>query len=417
MKTQSLPSTFKVGILAAAIASTAACAPNNNTTRTVSIHSSATTAAARAEDIALAGEQLMSAKSFVYADTAFHLALEHDPKNARAGFYSKLLAPVMKLRGIATRARPLMTKEERERQDQSLAQYPDSAIRMFLTDGREDIRSEKEIQELLDQVIEGFDSFREHLKATKTQTLTLNVPAVVYSEQIRKVSESCAVKRVTEGSYELTNCDFNFRLRIDVNRADKEVLQQIVSGYQIFLSVANAYRMDGILGEKKKLNEKLVSAKGSEIQAYLMSQPNWGVLRESKYLTSVLSMGRDAVTGVRWLQANQTENCPKGETVKGQRAGNLFEDGLCVDSTTKVTKAIHLAEKILSGEIFQTEKVAVRPAALFENPIRDLKSQLPIEADKCGRVLSAADPTLGGLFPNGDVEKAVDSQCEAGIEE
>lgn len=402
----------KAVILAALVAATTACS-NGSNTRTVDTVSTASTAQARAEEIAVAGETLLSAEWFVTANSAFQMALENDPNNARALFYSKLLAPVMKLKGIAVRMRPLMSKAEREKQDAAIAENPNSEIKAFLIDGKEDLRSEKDVQALLDEVITGFDEFRTHLKATKNQTLTLNSFGDLRERRMNAVANSCRVKQVSETRFEVGNCDFSTALKINVNRADKEALQQIVAGYQIALSVANAYRMDGVVGVRRSSP----SSKAKDVQQYLMNQPNWGVLRNSKYLTSILDMGRDAIAGVRWLQAHQTLACPKGQGVARQRAGRVFEDGVCVSTDSATNQAIAIAENILSGGIYQDKNVAIRPAAILERPIQDLKTQLPIEADKCGRIVKAADPTFGGWFPNGDIDQAFASTCEQGNEQ
>ncbi len=107
----------------------------------------------KAEAIAEAGEQLIGTRSFVYANDVFETALKIDPTNRRAQFYHRSLAPSMALKGIATRVRPLLDEKAKLEMEVNLANYPDSGVKRFLTDGREDLKSEKDIQVLIDAYI------------------------------------------------------------------------------------------------------------------------------------------------------------------------------------------------------------------------------------------------------------------------
>jgi hypothetical protein len=369
----------------------------------------------KAEALALAGEQLMVGGAFMYADRTLDVALAIDKDNARANFYKKLVAPAMRMKGIFTRVRPLLTETARQQLDDGLKQSPNGALKSFLTEGSEDLRSEREVQALMDGFIQDLNSLRLFLKTTKSQELVLNLPSEYQSGRMQEIYNHCQWSEPSPQVYEST-CDLSDAFTFSMNRADKEALQQMISGYQVYLSIANAYSLDGMIA-LSKIDDATKTP--SFVQNYLKSNPHWGVLRHSELLSSIVTMGNDAVTGVRWAQANQKSLCPAGEEKYRSRKGNLFEQGICIANTEKTTQILAMASQVLAGGIVKmptsnsNETVDVRPAQILAAPIRDLKAQLPVVTDECGRLVSMPDRTIGGLLPNGDAQKLFPSNCGA----
>lgn len=417
MKTQNLKSVLKTLTLASLTAGLAACGENAAPVKhridinSLSAHAMPETAA---ENLALAGEQLMSANSLVYADRVFDAALEKNRENARALFYKKALAPVMALKGIATRARPVLTTAKRADLDSALHRLPESGAKTYLTVGAPDIQSEKDAQAVIDDVIKGMNDFREYLKTSKGEEITINAPEYLHAKTLERASRTCAAQEISNGVFELANCDLTQAYRVTLNRADKEALQQIVAGYQAYFSLLNAYRMDGAI-ELTRIRRKH-DVKPSFVQSFLLSQPEWGALRDPQLLNSVLDMGADATKGIRWIQANQARLCPSGIEQDRSRVGALFHKGLCVRNDSATNHSIAIAETLLGGGttgiLAESGKtVQTRPSALLSNPIRNLKSQLPIKKDACNRLVYAPDATIGGYLPNGDLNELFQNKC------
>src|SRR5687768_15532354 len=61
-----------------------------------------------AEELALAGEQLISPATFMLAQKTFNMSLTKDPNNKRAQFYTAMLKPWMASRGLAVRLKPVI---------------------------------------------------------------------------------------------------------------------------------------------------------------------------------------------------------------------------------------------------------------------------------------------------------------------
>ncbi|HRK02403.1 MAG TPA: hypothetical protein PLH57_07025, partial [Oligoflexia bacterium] len=54
-------------------------------------------------------------------------------------------------------------------------------------------------------------------------------------------------------------------------------------------------------------------------------------------------------------------------------------------------------------EIGEPVEILMDVTALFRDPSRDLKSLLPNKFNRKGHAISYPDPTMGGLFPDGDL--------------
>lgn len=65
-------------------------------------------ASMKADELADAGEQLVSPYTFMLSDKVFDMALEKDPSNKKAQFYKAFVKRMMVLKGIVKRIAPLM---------------------------------------------------------------------------------------------------------------------------------------------------------------------------------------------------------------------------------------------------------------------------------------------------------------------
>jgi hypothetical protein len=411
--------TIKASLLCAAVLGIVGCTPSHDKKPlqidVASLYKTNETPAQKAEHLALAGEQLMNGGAFMFADKTLDVALAIDSSNPRATFYKRLLAPVMRFKGIMTRVRPMLSQPERDNLQKGIDESPDSALKTFITDGAEDIRSEKDAQVLLDGFIQDLNAFRAYLKTTKAQELVLNLPTALQEQRLSEIWRKCQWSETSPQVYQST-CDMRDAFTFKLNRADKEALQQSVAGYQVYLSIANAYSMDGMIA----LGEIDGATKNQPdfIQNYLKSNPQWGLLRHPELLSSIVTMGNDAITGIRWAQANQSTLCPAGRDEFRSRKGNLFENGICVKTSNEIGRILVIAHSALNGEILNVglndgsnETIAVRPAQLLTSPIRDLKAQLPIVTDECGGLVSMPDKSVGGVLPNGDAHRLFEAKC------
>lgn len=132
---------------------------------TAIIENTKLTLAEKAEELALAAEQLVGDTSFMYADTVAETALTIDATNKRAQLIRALVGPAMATKGALERVKPIANrnKESKEQYDKFLADLekaPNHALKTFLFAGKADIKTEKDVQNFIGGIVSAFDRLR-----------------------------------------------------------------------------------------------------------------------------------------------------------------------------------------------------------------------------------------------------------------
>lgn len=390
---------------------------------TKSIMASDAPASSKAEQLALAAEQLLTPSGFIYADMVLDMALKLDPNNKRAGLYKSFLASSMATKGILSRIQPLAAKDPKMKKklEDMIAKMQEGSLKKFLLDGKPDIKNEKDVQAFADSVINGMGKFRQFLKKNKNLEIELNINDYMSVANRSYSYESyCNTYQTSEGNYE-SNCwvneedsTNNIASKISLNRADIEALQHITAGYQIYGSILNSYSVSGAI--KVAQNNVNTTKSTQEIWDELARNAEFGNLRNDVF-SRIPELGSDAIMGVRWALAAQDELCPAGEETSDSRPGTLFGNGICIKQEgDQIEKALEMVELALKGQRLPVKvgntEMEIDTAAITANPIKDLKALKPV-FNECSKLESVSDDTLNGVFPNGDVNEAlnVSSDC------
>ena len=134
------------------------------------IDNEALTPEQKSDELTTAGEMLFTPESFFLADRVFAEALALNPENKKAELYREMIKPMLNLKGILTRVKPLMAKDEVENAN-FLRNYNNedlirrsSLLDQFLKDGEENISTESELQDFIDTQITAYDSLRVYLR-------------------------------------------------------------------------------------------------------------------------------------------------------------------------------------------------------------------------------------------------------------
>jgi hypothetical protein len=377
----------------------------------------------KAEQLALAAEQLLTPSGFIYADMILDQALKLDPANKRAGLYKAFLAAPMSTKGILARIKPLAERDLKTKKqlEDLIAKLPAGNYKNFLLDGKGDITNESGVQAFADSVINGLGKLREFAKANKNLEITLNVNDYITKPEVYEYHwSSCRTYPDSQGNYttECNNDDFVSRnqapAQFSMNRGDFEAVQHIAAGYQIYGSLLNSYGLNGAINVAKNAGENPKPA--SQIWKELARDADFGKLRNDVF-SKIPQLGSDAIIGVRWAMSLQNQLCPAAHAESGSRPGMLMASGICINGEPSVIEeTLKMAELALSGGRLPvrlgTNDTEVAPKALLDSPIQDLKELKPA-FNKCGKLTSIANDSLNGLFPNHDVNDtlAQNSDC------
>ncbi|MBC7372080.1 MAG: hypothetical protein H7326_10970 [Bdellovibrionaceae bacterium] len=366
-----------------------------------------------ASGLADAAEQLVGPYSFMLADKVFDAALEKDANNMKAQFYKALLKRMMIFKGIATRVRPVIkTNGNIAQLDKSVKDFPESALKTFLLEGKEDLQKPSNIITILAEYKNAVNDFRKFTKLHADLELTLNLNPLLFQKQItEEATDACSVIANPDKSVTVS-CDYSKAAQKKINSADMVVLSQMAAGEVLYLSMYTAYDVDALadLAADKSLEGK----SAEQILARLKSMPTVAGLRKDQSLSTIPTLGADFVAAYQWAMKYQGNLCAKGEGKKN-RPGFLVNQGVCVQHSTEADQSIAMLNAALSSAISmpvrnargeEVSQIRVNVAGFLKNPPQDLKMLLPETVNAEGKVTSfGPDKTLGGLFPDGDVER------------
>jgi hypothetical protein len=379
--------------------------------------------AEKSDQLARAGELLAQSSGFPLADVVIDQALAIDANNKVAQFYKAFLADKMALRGILVRVKPLVANnaESLAQLNETIAKMPNGALKDFLLDGQEDLRTEKDVQAFVDSLHDGREQLREFLKANKNSEITIRLADTVAAAAIESATRDCAVREVESGVYEgSAGCDLSSATEVKMNRADMEALQQIIAGVQVYSSLLNSYDLSGSIETAKKMQNQQ-NPTNKAVYAELAKNADFAKVRKPEQLRKIVELGVDAISGIRWAAQAQSELCPQGEDAKEQRKGYLFSDGICIrqqNGETSLESVLQQVELALSGRPMEVElegqKTEIVPALALTNPVADLKDLRP-RFNNCDKIQSVADSSLNGIFPNDDLNAflALGSSCSS----
>jgi hypothetical protein len=372
-------------------------------------------ASMKADELADAGEQLVSPYTFMLSDKVFDMALEKDPSNKKAQFYKAFVKRMMVFKGIAKRIAPMIdTANPRQKTDYERfkKQFPESPLKTFLLDGPEDIKTYSQLATVLSDYNSALNDFRKFLKLNAGLELTLNLNPYIFEKEIsEEMARSTTVTHGPEGQIDV-QWEIAGVAQKKVNAADLIALRQITGGEMIYWSMYTSYDLSTM--EEITKNQKLKTMTPPEVLAYYKSLPSIAKLNPGQTLSLIPELGSDFSASVKWAQQYQDRLCPKGENARNQRKGFLFNAGICVNSTSESDKSLAMLDQILGGiytqpilddQDQQVDQIRVNLVGFLRNPPQDLKSLLPDAVDQEGQATRWSDNTFGGLFPDGDINK------------
>lgn len=376
----------------------------------------------KAEEIALAAENLLAAASYQEANELAEQALNLDPKNLRAAFVKVSVAPLLVIKGIFTRVTPLAQKSGSLLKSLELKlaalelRSSSSQFHHFILDGVPDIDSEDKLQLVINDLIEALDQLRLFAKNNKSQTLTVKNNALIANQLLDNYVEACEVKIIeSKLKYELVCPEDKSRNEVQFNRADFELIQHQVAGRIADLSILSAYDFTGSVVAHNEKTKDSSTMTHQQFYEKLLQNKQFGTLKNSSNLIKIKDLGLDAIPALVWGSQNQAEICPTGNLTSSQnRPGMFFVKGFCMDPTW-VAPLVNIYTTIFNGNSFKAEtysqdnsgkvtgKFDVIYMKLFNEPLRDVRSLGLMQFDNCGQLADVEEPTMGGMFPNKDV--------------
>jgi hypothetical protein len=372
----------------------------------------------KAEELAKAAEQLLSAEGLVEANQIADLALKEDPQNFRAQFIKKISQVYLTQKGLVVRLKPLAEKHPELLlaynnfvEDAKKSENEAPGLNRFLNDGKPDIQTEKDFQEFIDTLSMAFEELRLFAKANLDKELIIKNNGYLFKDLASRYARACEIKTTANLEYELICPPNATRFYVTLNRADFEGIQFASTWYVIALAVMNSYDITGSVDVMQNYPLATRNQNAQKIYDDLVKKEKLGLLRSPVSLQQIKGLGQEAVVTLRWAMANQSTLCPYGSDSYRNRVGTAMPGGVCMSGMFK--PFVDTLADFYSGTPVartasrngQSYTARVNYTAFFDNPAADLRKLGPWKYDSCGSIREVGDPTLGGILPDADANK------------
>ncbi len=361
-----------------------------------------------ADELVTSAEQLVGPTTFMLAYRLSKMALEKDPENLKAQFYTKLLSRFEAFRGFYVRITPLLEPEQKARVENDIKNLPTSPLKTFLTDaqGGAQLRNSDDVQDMYAQYLTAVADFYQLLKDKEDSKFEIYLNPLIFEQEIRsELSKNCALVEDNASKLVVECQSVNIAVK-KLNIADMIALRQIAAGEMLYGMFLNSYSLSGASEyAKAHKNEKQTT---QQVVTGLFQNGKFGLLKSSNLLPKMIKIGSDSSAAISWAMQYQESVCP-ANTTADKRPGYLFKKGLCVTDKNAADKAVQLIQLALKGAMpvevrsNQLSSVNVDVFAWSRNPIQDLRSIEPTSYSADGRVQSFKDNSLGGIFVDRNV--------------
>jgi hypothetical protein len=363
-------------ILASLVLTAVACAPSGGTrgksgdpaAPTNYDHLNAEEKAAMSEVLTDEAEEKLTFTTLHELKPQFEEAVKLGKGNVRAKFWLEIMNPLLKMRGILNRIRPLYLQQEHgmERYQilvRGLEQTSSSDYRRFLTESdnsgsaeTREIHTDKEFRLWMDEVIVSLNQLRLFLKENKDRTIQLRVPQKwMFGDSAPEKHLEKQDGRCGAFSFMFTRvaaCSNTGMVTFKVNRADLEGIQYFVSAQMFQLSVLYAFNLNPIV-----MFDGFANRSTKDVVRMLTKGYDGSLLHRNR-----INIGKDLLP--EWLAAqkyfisSQSELCRTGDYSTQNRPGYLFSTGYCLErhNSDVDRKAIAIVETLIAGQPIEVEQ-------------------------------------------------------------
>jgi hypothetical protein len=351
----------------------------------------------------------------------FQLALEIDPDNKKALFYSSFSGMLMSMEGIVARGEELIggPEELNNIKNEMETNGTPQGITDFIFNKKSDaslISSFQEIKRFIQvDVVNAFDAAIVSMgKIDGEVTLVISVS----KEKVDDIENNC--QSLSENVSKYVNCILEVGEEYEISpksvtldAVDIKILTAGLRAYSIIGKIVTAYSIEGL----KDLGDE-ISASGitTDKQAHdiLIKYENFLTLEDDHKLGDVVDSLKSIVEIGMDLESLNNQFCDTSS-----RESNLISDTICFEDGVRDEmqsildsmsgpQSVVLGKNGAGGEV----SIMINVPAYLSNPVQDLKDFSPNSFDGNGKGSFTGNhillPDVNGLFPNGDLEAKLD---------
>lgn len=352
----------------------------------------------------------------VHANDLFNKALNLDPTNNKALFYSAFTEILMAFEGAAERTKSMHSDPEDYKKFVNKLtnelKYPEFINFVIGKSNQSEIKNIQELKRFFQtEIINAFEKAGE-----KFEKITGDVDLILSNYKSEtNLSYTCTTTETPEGS--ITTCESatqvdGFTLEpaqtYKVDHNDIKILAGGLKGYSTVLKLYTGYKLDGqeqiqdLMDDLANQQQRELTEK--ETHNIVRKFPNYLTLeKDQKISETVEDMESIVLTGMD-LEALNNKFCDNELRENNLIKTICFGEEARLDMQKVLDSLYGPQEQTLGLDKNGNEvKILVDIPAFLRNPVEDLKSLLPTSYNSDGSSRYTTMPSLNGLFPNGDL--------------
>ncbi len=378
------------------------------------------------------GELLLLPEGVQYADEMFDQALQADPSNGKANLYGALTKVMMVYRGFIPRFEPIATPSQLgdlERMRSEIAELKLPELTQFATQlpsGKRPFSSYYDLQRAVrTEVLPALEvalARLESISPTAPVMLSINLSRLGYTHYTYSQESWC---NRGSSSYNSSTGQWDWVCNetttyitampgssgptdFAVDARDIEVLKSAVKGMIDVVKVATAYSAKDLELLAKALNtfqRSDIQLTPAHLVELIKDYSELGRLMSDNRLADVAQSAADVTEHLLGMYTMRAELC--GNSAR-RDANRLFRD-ICFSSEDMsqiqgIASLMAGPTKVTIGSGGESPvRILVDAPSFLKHPPADLKALLPTSFSETGAPNRLPDPTMGGLFPNGDL--------------
>lgn len=356
------------------------------------------------------------------SDFLFNKALELNPNNDKALFYSAFTGIVLANRGIMNRGKALL--EDSDVYDKSLSylndklKYPEF-INFFIGSNTQSKLSDyQDIKRFVQvDIVDAFD--RASIKLNKISSSVELILTQLRTDN-SQTEDNC--QQITEEEYTYTQCEVEENMTgmsalaaktFTVDATDTKILANSLKAYAAAFKMFTAYSIEGqknLTNEVKVMQMELDRDLTKQELARVVSRyDNYLVLEKDHKINEVVKDLEDIVSAGMDLETLNNQFCDND-----LREAHIIKT-ICLNEGSRegMQKALDLLSGPQEVSLGKTKDgsdilIVVDLPAFLNNPVKDLKKLQPNSYSSDGSAQYTEEPNLNGLFPNKDLLKKIE---------
>ncbi len=352
-----------------------------------------------------------------HAHDMFNRALEIDPQNNKALFYSAFTEILMAMKGSMNRGKSLLDDpKDYDAYIEHLTnkvKYPEFVDFVIGRDSQSKFKDYQDIKRFVqNEIVEAFEN-----ASTKLNKVNGDVNIILTQLKTENTELEYNCQDIVEDEYSYTNCELKEEMSsmealpaetVTVDLNDVKILASGLKGYSTVFKLYTAY---SIKGQKHLSNEIRVKEldlgrdlTDKELHRIVSRYDDYLTLEEDHKMGEIVQDLEKVVEAGMDLETLNNQFCDNDLRINNLVKAICFSQTAREDMQKSLDYLSGPQEIVIGKKVDGLDvKIMIDLPAYLNNPVQDLKTLIPTEYNEDGSTKYTVEPDLNGLFPNKDL--------------